>query len=464
MIKFKIESKKGMYQMNLRVEVFFRYTLLLLLMLVTFLPAQEVKSFSLEEAKEYAKENNYDVQKALLAIDAANMQKWQVTAIGFPQIELKAQYSKFIDIPTQLIPGEFFDKEAGSFIPVQFGVPHNASYGINATQLIFSGSYIVGLQASRTFMQLSEQAHKKSQIDAGEEVSNTYFLVLLAEENKKVLVKSLENLNTTYNEIVEMNKEGFIEETDVSQLRISVNQLQTQLNSVDQQIEVAYKLLKLQMGLDIETPIKLSDNLNQFLMETIANQKSDRPFVLKNNIGYKLLQTRERLSDLSLKNEYSTFLPNIAAFANIEKNAQRNEFNFFDSGLPWFKTTIAGIQLSWPIFSGGQKIFKVQKAKIELKQAEVDRIKAEQGLNLQYTQIRSAYKTALNSYNNARENKELANNVYDINLEKYKEGLISSLELVQAHNQYLQAEGSYLQTAAQLLTARTKLDKLLNEI
>lgn len=450
--------------MKLKEDVFFSYFLTFFLLLGSIIYAQEVKSYSLDEAKEYAKENNYDVQKALLAIDAANKQKWEVTAMGFPQIELTAQYTKFIDIPTQLIPGEFFDEEAGTFIPVQFGVPHNASYGITATQLIFSGSYIVGLQASRTYMQLSEQAHKKSQLDAGELVTQTYFLVLLSEENQRVLSASLDNIRNTYIEINEMNKEGFIEITDVKQMLISVNALENQLKSINQQIEVAYELLKLQMGLDIGTAIKLSDNLNSFLVETTANPKSDRTFSLENNINIKLLQTQVELADLSLRNEYSTFLPSIAAFANIEKNAQRNEFNFFDGGEPWFKTTIAGVQLSWPIFSGGQKIFKIQKARIELKQAEIDRKKAEQSLDLQYMQVHSAYKTALNSFKNSEENKTLAYDIYEISLEKYKEGMISSMELVQAHNQYLKAEGDYLQSASSLLTTRTQLDKLFNEI
>jgi outer membrane protein len=439
-------------------------SVLFISLLIANLPAQETRNFSLEEAKAYAKKNNYDVQKAKLAIDVANKQKWQVIATGFPQITLSADMNKLIDIPTQLIPGEFFGEDAGTFIPVQFGVPYNASYGVMASQLIFSGSYIVGLQASQTFMQLSEQAHKKSEIDVGETITQSYFLVLMAEENRKVLASSLQNINQTYNEISELNKEGFVEATDVSQMQISVNQLETQLKSVEQQIDVTYKILKLQMGIDINASIVLTDSLGQLLKTEDISERLRRDFHVEDNIGFKLLLTQEKLADLTLKNEYSTFLPTISAFANIEKNAQRNSFNFFDTSKPWYKTTVAGIQLSWPIFSGGQKIFKVQQAKIELKQAELDRIKAQQGLDLQYMQARSALKTAYDSYQNSKENRKLANEVYEINLEKYKEGIISSLDLVQAHNQYLQAEGDYLKSAAQLLTARTTLDKLLNEI
>ena len=320
------------------------YYFLLFWMISASLWAQEeIRSFSLQEAKEYAKKNNYDVQKAKLAIDVANKQKWQVIATGFPQVSISASMSKLIDIPTQLIPGEFFGEDPGTYIPVQFGVPYNASYGISATQLIFSGSYIVGLQASRTFLQLSEQAHKKSQIDIGETITQSYFLVLMAEENEKVLTTSLENITRTYDEISELNKEGFVEATDVSQMQISVNQLENQLNSVKQQIDVAYKLLKLQLGIELETPIALTDSLTQLLRTEQIGERLQREFHVQDNIGFKLLVTQEELADLTLKNEYSTFLPNVAAFASIEKNAQRNEFNFFDTSQPWYKTTMVEI-------------------------------------------------------------------------------------------------------------------------
>lgn len=438
--------------------------ILMLLVTAGFLHAQEAQSFSLEEAKEYAKKNNYDVQKAKLAIGIANKQKWQVTATGFPQVSFNIQYNRLLDIPVTLIPAQFFGGDSGKYIAAKFALPHNASFGFTITQLIFNGSYIVGLQASRTYSELSEQAFEKTKLDAGESIAQTYFLILLAEENKKILSTSLENITKTYDEIKEMNKEGFVEATDVSQMQISVNQLKTQLNSVGEQIDVAYKMLKLQMGIEINEPITLTDNLATLLAESGIDKSLKTNFNVEENIGFKILLTQERLADLSLRNEYSKFLPTISAFATIEKNAIRKEFNFFDTDQPWYKSTIVGLQLSWPIFSGGQKIFNIQKAELELEQAELDRRKAEQGLQLQFTQARSALRTAYDSYQNAQENKQLANEVYEINLEKYKEGIISSLDLVQAHNQYLQAEGAYLMSASQLLTARTTLDKLLNEI
>ena len=155
------------------------------------------------------------------------------------------------------------------------------------------------------------------------------------------------------------------------------------------------------------------------------------------------------------------FLPTISAFGRIERNAQRDEFNFFDKKLPWFPTTVVGLQFSWPIFSGGQKIFKIQKAKIELKQAELQLRQAEQGLQLQYDQAKANLTTASKKYTNTAKSRGLAKDVYDINLEKYKEGLITSLDLIQSYNQYLQSESDYMMATSELLNAQNKLDKLL---
>jgi outer membrane protein len=442
-----------------------RRKLFLLILMGMLLPVlagaqTHTKTFSLEEAQKYAVENSYDIRQALLAIDIADKQKWEVTASGFPQISISAQYQKFLDIPTQLIPGEIFG-EPGKSIPVKFGKPHNASYGVSASQLIFSGSYFVGLQASSIYLRLSQQSLERTRYEIRETVANTYALVLVAEENRSVLTENLKNVSRTLYEISEMHKEGFVESTDVKQLQISKKDLENGISALDQQIEVAYKLLKLQMGIDVHQPVQLSDSLSGLLTKTADGERLDRPFDVHNSISYKLMDTQERLADLSMKNEMTTFLPNVAAFGTMSQSAQRDEFNLFDSNEKWFPTTVVGLQLSWPIFSGGAKIFRVQKAKLELKSAQVQKAKAEQGLQLEYDQTRSALISAWDRYANARSSRDLAKEVYEITLEKYKEGVSSSMDLTQGHMQYLQSEGNYLQSASALLAARVKMDRLL---
>jgi outer membrane protein len=440
----------------------FIYTFILLFSLSLYAQTDaKVNSYSLEEAQKYAMENNHDIRSALLGIKAANKQVWEVTASGFPQLEISAQYRNLIDIPTQLIPGEIFGGEPGSTIPVKFGKPHNASFGVTVNQLIFNGSYFVGVQASRIFLQLSEQILTQTQLDVKATVTNTYYLVLIAEENRHVLKQTLENLEKTQFEVNELYKEGFTERTDVKQLQISVNALETGIRTLDQQIDISYQLLLLQMGLPIDRKIQLSDQLSDILEDLDLAERLDLQFNPYDNIGLKAIITQEQLADLTLKNEYSTFLPTIAAFASMQRDAQRDEFNIFDWDKKWYPTTVVGMHLSWPIFSGSSKLFRIQKARIELDQTRIQREKVEDGLEIQYKQARTELEEARDRFRIAGENRDLAREVYEITIEKYREGLVSSLELTQGHNQYLTAEHEYLQSVSDVLSARTKLDKIL---
>jgi len=421
----------------------------------------KVQTLTLQEVQKYALENNRDVKNALLAIDAANKQRWEVTATGFPQVEFRAQYSNLLDIPTQLIPGEIFGEEPGSTIAVQFGRPHNANYGVYVNQLIFSGSYFVGVQASRIFMKLSQEGYERTKLDVKATVTSSFYLVLLAEENRAILQTSLENVRKTHYELEELYKEGFAEHTDVKQLKISMNELENTIRALEQQIEIAYKLLKLQMGLPLEQPVKLSGTLDGILSSLNVDEQRKVKFDPYNNINMKALITQEQLARLSLRNEKTTFLPSLVAFGSIQRDAQRQQFNIFDRSKDWYPTTMVGLQLSWPIFSGGGKIYRVQKAQIELNQATIQKEKVKECLDLQYKTARSSLNSAEDRFHTAKDNRDLAFEVYQVSQEKFKEGIVSSLELTQAHNQYLSSERTYLQGMTELLNADTELKKLL---
>ncbi|MBD3374280.1 hypothetical protein GF406_04525 [candidate division KSB1 bacterium] len=440
------------------------FTGVLLLTLFTLSAAQTTPAYTLAEAKKYAMQNNRDIRDALLAIKAANKQMWEVTAQGFPQVEVTAQYQNLLDIPTQLIPGEIFGQPPGTTIPVKFGKPHNASYGVSANQLLFSGSYFVGVQASKIFLQLSQENLTRKKLDVKATVTTTYQLVLIAQENQRILEQTLKNLKKTRYEITEMNKEGFTEKTDVKQIQITVNDIQNNLRALEQQIDVTLQLLKLQMGLDLDAPIALADDLETFLTDPEDANRSQIKFDPYTNINMQAMLTQERLRELNLRKEKTTFLPTIVGFARWQQDAQRDKFNIFDPEETWYPTTVVGVQFSWPIFSGSAKFQRVQKARVELKQARLQKESVEQGLQLQYKQAKAAFESARDRFENSMTNRDLAHEVYEITLEKYREGLVSSLELTQAHNQYLSSEGQYLQSVSDLLQARTSLDKLFEKI
>jgi outer membrane protein TolC len=437
---------------------------LMILLFFASSAAQRTLDYTLDEAIDFALENNRDIRGALLAIQAANKQLWEVTAQGLPQVELTAQYQNLLDIPTQLIPGEIFGAPAGTTIPVQFGRPHNANYGVSASQLLFNGSYFVGLQASKIFLELSKENLKRQELDVKATVTNTYHLVLIAQENQNVLEQTLENLKRTQYEISEMHKEGFTESTDVKQIQITVNDIENNLRALEQQIDVALQLLKLQMGIDLDDSISLKDNLQAFLIDPQDADRSAIGFDPYKNINMQAMLTQERLLELDVRKEKTTFLPSIVGFANWRQDAQRDKFDIFDPNGTWYPTTVVGLQFQWSLFNGSAKFQRIGKAKVALQQARLKKEQVEQQLTLQHKQARAAFQSAQDRFRNSMDNRDLAQQVYNMTLEKYREGLVSSLDLTQAHNQYLGSEGQYLQAVSDLLQARTSLDKIFEKI
>jgi len=438
--------------------------ILLLLLFSMDLTAQNVKEFHLEDVQKYALENNRDVRKADMSVEAAIKQIGEVRGTGLPQLDISASYRYMLDIPTQLIPAEIFGGDPGTTIPVKFGKPQLANVGISISQLLFSGSYLVGLSASRVYLQLSERNRIRTELDVKATVTDTYYLILIAEESRKILRETLDNLEQTKNEVTELNKEGLNEQADVKQIQISYNAVENGIKTLDQQIEIAYKLIRYQMGLPLDQEIILLDDLNSVISSLDIEVALGMMFEPDSNINILMMETQVNLADLSLSNEKRSFLPTLAGFLSFQRDAQRDQFDFFNFDKNWYPTSVIGLQLNWPIFSGSSKIYKVQKAQIEYEQAKLNLENVREGMQVQHSQARGELVAARDRYLNARTNRDLALEVYEFNLQKYREGLISSLELTQGHNQYLEAERSYLENLSTALTALTKLKKLLETL
>jgi len=423
--------------------------------------AQESRAFSLEEARDYAVKNSYSVKNAAIDVDIAKKKVWETTAIGLPQVTANLSYNDFLKIPTSLIPGEFFGSPPGTFIPIQFGTKYNVTYGYTVSQLIFNGSYLVGLQTAKIYKQLSDQGKNKSEIEVQELVSGTYYLILVAEESKNLLDSILSDLNKTYFEVQQFYKEGFVELTDMDQMKLNVANIENTIQPLERQIELAYNLLKFQMGIDMNEAISLTDKLGDIIAKTNFETISGQQLDINKNIDYKLLNTQEQLLYLNMQNQKATMLPTLAAFYNHTKNAMRQDFSFFDNNKTWFPTTVWGLALEVPVFGSGQKLARVSQARMQLDQIKNNKMLLEQGLDLEAKQARSEVLSAMEKYKNEFDNVDLTKKIYDRALIKYREGLVSSSELTLQHTQYLTAESNYIQAVSDLLSAKNKLDKIL---
>ena len=421
----------------------------------------QIKNFSLSEARSYALQHNYDAIKSLLDLETAKNKLRETVASGLPQLTSTINYNNNLKLATSLIPN-FFDGKPEEKIPVQFGTQHNASANITVQQMVFSGSYFVGLQTSNIYRQMAEQSLELTNLDIKETVTETYFLILISKENEKILGANLTNLEKTAFEIKERNKEGFVAQTDVDLIQISVTTLKNGLQTAQKQTEIAYKLLKFQMGLDLEERIGLSDTLDS-IEETFDIQKSlDAEFSIEDSIDYNFLATQEKLAEMALKNEKVKSLPTVAAFFTYQQNAFRDSFNFFNFQKKWFPLQILGVTVSIPIFTSGARKARIQQAALSLEKAKTSRIQATQALKLENEQAKTNLSSSYENYLNAKANMGLSEKVYDSTLIEYKEGMSSSMELTQAYDKYLNSQSQYIQALSALFKAKNQLDRMTN--
>jgi len=423
------------------------------------------QTYSLAEAIEFAAKNNASVKNAILGIESSNQKVKETRAIGLPQISASGEFQNFLDIPVSVLPGNALNPagDPNELIALQFGTEYNAKGSLNANQLIFNGSYIVGLQTSKKFKKVSEFQKTKTIQDVKENVIKAYYGALVAEKTVVTLTEISETSKSIYNQTKGLFEEGLIEEDNVTQLSLNVLTSQNSLNSAKRQLEDAKNLLKFQMGMEVNETISLSSDFDAVISSLDAAQ-SEVTSDISQNIDFLLLNQQRELNVLNVKYEQSQYLPSLTAFFTHQQNALRNDFDLLQSGNPWFPTTIWGLNLSVPIFSSGSRMALVSQAKIELKQTENNLAQLEKGLSIQTQAAKTKYSNAFETYNTSKEAVAISKKIYDNYQIKFKEGLISSLDLSQIQTQYLSAQTQYIQSMYNLVTAKIELDKITNKL
>jgi outer membrane protein TolC len=435
---------------------------------------------TLKEAKEYAIKNSPLIKNATIDLASAKQKIWETTSIGLPQVNGKLAGSYQLTVPENIKAfssltnlGSWMynadsalskltaDPKFGHITKPEPTEPTSESdlkwgltFDITVSQLIFSGAYIVGLQTSKTFKQLSEVSITKSEQDLMESVTNAYFLCVIAQENKLVIDSIYKATERILYEIEETQKAGFLEETDVDQMQLTLTNIKNTQDMINRQCEVAMNLLKYQMGMELAKQIELKDKTMDLITQLNPEVLISKKLNIENQIDYRMLTVQEKMASLNVKFQKSTFLPDVAVFYNHQENFNKKSFSFTPPD-------ILGLNVTIPIFGSGQKIAKVKQANYSLEKVRNGKDQLAMGLQLQYSDNQSAFITAMNKFQTNKYARDLASRIYDKAIIRYKEGMISSLELSQAQNQYLQAQSNYFNTIIEMSTAYTKLEKLL---
>jgi outer membrane protein len=442
------------------------YFRLLVLCTLISVSGRAQSAFTLQQAIDYALKNGYSVQNAATDIEIARKRVAEIRGIGIPQLSAEGGYQNFLQVPVSVIEANAFNPLAppGEFLRLPFGVQHNLSIGYTASWLAFSGEYLVGLQASKAYVDVSKTSLRKSEIEVKESVTRAYNTVLILYENKRILNENIASLDNSINQTSAFFNEGFVEELDVDRLKLLRKNLSTTLATLEQQTLLAEKLLKFNMGFDVNTAITLSDSMKDLVAAAALGVDAEPKFDVRNNIDYLLLDKGLSMQKLELKRQKANYLPTLSTYYTWKENRITNDFDLlFD---PLFRVpggTILGVNLNVPIFKGLSQRAKVQQAKLNIAKTEITQKQATQGLELQAAQSFTGYRAALDNYKNSQEAVTLAEKIRDRSRIKYKEGVGSSIELLQAENDLLSAQSAYINAVQQLLDARVTLDKNLNK-
>ncbi|MBX7183194.1 MAG: TolC family protein [Bacteroidia bacterium] len=416
-------------------------------------------SFSLKEAQAYAAENAYAVKEVKYNISQAEQQVREYTAIGLPQINGEATFTDFLVIPTSVIPaGGFFGSPEP--LKVKFNTKYNSQVNASGSQLVFDGSFFVGLQAAKALVQLTKDGQKKSELDVKDNVTQAYYTVLIVQETQKLLEQSLINLEKAQLESQAFLKGGFAEETDVDQFTILVSNLKNQIEKTKANIENAKGLLKFQMGMSVKDPIELTDNID--IIADLANSPGllNPSLDPKNSIEYLLLGKSRDLQLLNVKRIKMGYLPSARVFGSAGYNQPTSTFNWFKED-SWFPSVNWGFNISVPIFDGFMKDAGIKKARLDAVKTQNTMDQLEQGMNLQLQTAKTDFIAASNQLKNEEKSLELSKKVRDKALIKFKEGVGSSMEITQAENQLVSVQGAYFQALMNQLIAKAKIDRLL---
>ncbi|WCO01940.1 TolC family protein [Psychroserpens ponticola] len=440
-----------------------RQSLILIISLITvsFGFSQEgTNSFTLQQAIDFALENNRQVKNATRDIDAAEKQKWETTASGLPQLNADVGYNNWIK--QQVI---IFDIDNDGNLDA---IPNGAKQSINATatlsQKLFDGSYLVGLQSAKVFLEISKNAKVKTDLEVRKAVIEAYGNVLLAEESILILERNIDVLEKNLFETNKIFENGLEEEESVEQLQITLSGVKSSLNNTNRLKKLAYQMLNITLGLDINSQTILTDNLERL---TSLNMDLNLLAVednIENTIDYKIAENDKTSKGLLLKLEKSKALPTLNAFINGAYSGNSNSFTFTHNDQKWFGSSLFGINLNIPIFSSGMRNAATQRAAINLEKSEEDLNEIQQQLKLQIASAKSNYQFAIDDYDNKKENLGLAERIEQKNQTKFFEGIGSSFELRQAQTQLYVAQQELLQAMLDVINSKAELETALNTI
>jgi len=425
---------------------------------------QDPTYFTLQECIDYAIANNENVKIAELETQVSKARVGEYLSQGLPQVDASVSFNRNFIIRRTFVPANIFDPTApeGELLELAFGTPYDGIIGLNVSQMVFKGSFFVGMSAAKTYVELTTKEHIQTTIDVVEAVSKAYYTVLVNEIGINLLEANQKRLDSLLNDTKVMYENGFAEKIDVNRTQVEYNNVNTQLSNARKLRIISQQLLKYQMGMPVTEELRIAEKLEnmEFHIEELFGLDAD----YQRRIDYSVLETRLELAYMNMKNNKVQYIPNIDLVAGWGMNAGVAEFNnLWKFGEPtiWPTYQVAGLSMYIPIFDGLYKSKIIQQNKLQIQQLGYQKKMLENTINLQVDEKRMNVQSNLDQLENQMENMKLAEEVYNTAKIKYQEGLGSNLEVIEADNAYVLAQTNYYNALYDALLSKIELEKAL---
>lgn len=444
-------------------------------------------AFTLEQCIEYALQNSINAQNATIDQRIAAAKVKETVGLGLPQISADASLThnpKLQRFFTTYTPGGgFFDFsgvpgiQPGDVIGAKnfFQLQSAGSASATVNQLIFNGSYIVGLQASRTFKELSAKTANQTREQIVQQVTKAYYAVLINNERTELFTNNIARVDSLFRNTKALNQNGFAEGIDVDRIQVALNNLKTERDKFVKLNDLGLELLKFQMNYPMDQPITILGNIQDVQVNTNLEEYK-KGWDYKMRPDYQVLETNKKLQELNIKNQYAGSLPSINAFATLGYSTQspnvgglfKTESGINDEGGvgpdKWYNFSQIGVSLHYPLFSGLQRHYKIQQEKLTLVKVDNGFRTLKNGIDLEIKQSSIQFENALNTLTSQKENMDLASKVANVTKIKYEQGVGSNLEVVDAENSLRQAQTNYYSALFDAMIAKVDLDKAYGKL
>ncbi|AWO01088.1 hypothetical protein DLD77_04935 [Chitinophaga alhagiae] len=426
-------------------------------------PTTETARLSAQEAVAYALTHQYAVRNAKLEELYTIARNKEVSGLALPQVSASGTFQDNPIIQKQLIDASNFDPNVpkGTLVPFAFGLKFNAAGTVNINQTLFDPSVLVALQARRTLEDLARKGVQKSEIDVKTEVYKAYYNVVAADKALAILDETTQRIRKTLDETKEIYKNGLVEKLDVDRLVVQYNNIQSEVVRIRNLREVGLAALKFQMGMPMRQPLELADSLGNNVLK--ADIQETTGFNYNDRIEYQLMQAQKKTQEYNLKRYRMEALPSLSAFGQGGASRQTNSFDFFQSQM-WYGYVSWGLNLNIPIFSGMQRRRRVDQAMIDLKQADLEIENIKNVIDLDQVNSATNLRNNITTLENQEENMQLAKDVHATTMIKYREGVGSSLEVITAETQLLEAQNNYFTALFNVIVSRIEYMKAYGKL